>query len=74
MGGHAYSAYNALGTIITNYWVLTTGGGDNVVLAQQSSRYLLSAFQRAQSNKSLGKSVQYFANLKAISALNGKRY
>lgn len=41
MGGHAYSAYNALGSIITNYWVLTTGGGDNVVLAQQVSRHAL---------------------------------
>jgi acyl-CoA oxidase len=40
-GGHAYSAYNALGNIIADWGVITTGGGDNVVLLQQATRYLL---------------------------------
>lgn len=40
-GGHAYSSYNALGSIIGDWGVITTGGGDNVVLLQQATRYLL---------------------------------
>lgn len=40
-GGHAYSAYNAIGHIIGDWGVMTTGGGDNVVLLQQCARYLL---------------------------------
>ncbi|KAI8145016.1 acyl-CoA dehydrogenase/oxidase [Fennellomyces sp. T-0311] len=40
-GGHAYSAYNGLGQIIGDWGVMTTGGGDNVVLLQQTARILL---------------------------------
>lgn len=40
-GGHAYSSYNAIGSIIGDWGVMTTGGGDNVVLLQQATRYLL---------------------------------
>jgi acyl-CoA oxidase len=40
-GGHAYSTYNAIGHIIGDWGVMTTGGGDNVVLLQQTTRYLL---------------------------------
>ncbi|KAI9493173.1 acyl-CoA dehydrogenase/oxidase [Zychaea mexicana] len=40
-GGHAYSAYNNIGQIINDWGVLTTGGGDNVVLLQQTARILL---------------------------------
>ncbi|KAG1221090.1 hypothetical protein G6F35_006238 [Rhizopus arrhizus] len=40
-GGHAYSAYNGIGHLIGEWGVMTTGGGDNVVLLQQTARYLL---------------------------------
>ncbi|KAG0171631.1 acyl-Coenzyme A oxidase [Apophysomyces sp. BC1021] len=40
-GGHAYSAYNAIAGIIGDWGVMTTGGGDNVVLLQQTARFLL---------------------------------
>ncbi|KAI8393994.1 uncharacterized protein BYT42DRAFT_552987 [Radiomyces spectabilis] len=40
-GGHAYSAYNAIGSIVADHAVMTTGGGDNVVLLQQTTRFLL---------------------------------
>ncbi|KAI8988537.1 acyl-CoA dehydrogenase/oxidase [Mycotypha africana] len=40
-GGHAYSAYNAISHIIGDWGVMTTGGGDNVVLLQQAAHYLL---------------------------------
>lgn len=40
-GGHAYSTYNALGYLINEWGVMTTGAGDNVVLLQQATNYLL---------------------------------
>ncbi|KAI9311821.1 hypothetical protein BX666DRAFT_1992799 [Dichotomocladium elegans] len=40
-GGHAYSAYNNIGQIIDDWGVLTTGGGDNVVLLQQTAKTLI---------------------------------
>ncbi|KAI8978653.1 acyl-CoA dehydrogenase/oxidase [Pilobolus umbonatus] len=40
-GGHAYSSYNGLGSLIGDWGVITTGGGDNVVLLQQATSYLL---------------------------------
>ena len=36
-GGHAFSAYNAIAGIIGDWGVMTTGGGDNIVLAQQTA-------------------------------------
>ncbi|CAO3649116.1 unnamed protein product [Cunninghamella blakesleeana] len=39
-GGHAYNTYNALGQIINDYGVHTTGGGDNNVMAQQTAKIL----------------------------------
>ncbi|CAO3599143.1 unnamed protein product [Absidia cylindrospora] len=39
-GGHAYSAYNAIGHIMNDWGVFTTGGGDNVVLLQQTTKIL----------------------------------
>jgi acyl-CoA oxidase len=45
MGGHAYSAYAGIASVMNDYGVITTGGGDNVVLAQQHARFLLSALR-----------------------------
>lgn len=36
-GGHAYSAYNAIAGHIDDWGVMTTGGGDNVVIIQQTA-------------------------------------
>ncbi|CEG64603.1 Putative Acyl-coenzyme A oxidase [Rhizopus microsporus] len=40
-GGHTYSAYNALGHLTADWNVMTVGGGDDTVLLQQASTYLL---------------------------------
>lgn len=45
MGGHAYSAYAGIASVMNDYGVITTGGGDNVVLAQQHARLLLAALR-----------------------------
>ncbi|KAG0001077.1 acyl-Coenzyme A oxidase, partial [Modicella reniformis] len=44
-GGHAYSSYNSIAGLIGDFGVVTTGGGDNVVLMQQSARYLITALK-----------------------------
>ncbi|KAF9435136.1 acyl-Coenzyme A oxidase [Entomortierella beljakovae] len=64
-GGHAYSAYNAIAGLIGDYGVFTTGGGDNVVLMQQSARYLLSTLKTVQSGKMATGSVHYINDIKS---------
>jgi alkylation response protein AidB-like acyl-CoA dehydrogenase len=54
MGGHAYSAYSAIPGHIADHGVITTGGGDNIVLAQQSARYLLGCLRKVLSGKAKG--------------------
>jgi acyl-CoA oxidase len=67
LGGHAYSAYNAISGLIGDFAVVTTGGGDNTILAQQCARYLISSVKRASEGKPLGKSVRYLKDVEADS-------
>lgn len=46
MGGHGYSAYNAIGGLIADFGVITTGGGDNGVLFQQTAKFLLQGYRK----------------------------
>ncbi|KAA0149260.1 hypothetical protein FNF29_06147 [Cafeteria roenbergensis] len=43
LGGHGYSAYNALGAMISDFAVQCTWEGDNTVLALQTARALMAA-------------------------------
>lgn len=47
MGGHGYSQYSTIPRLIADFGVMTTGGGDNIVLAQQTAAYLLKALRSA---------------------------
>ncbi|GJJ75981.1 acyl-CoA oxidase [Entomortierella parvispora] len=58
-GGHAYSAYNAFPGLIGDYNIVTIGGGDNVVLMQQSARYLISSLKKAMTGHQVHGSVDY---------------
>ncbi|RKP26128.1 acyl-CoA dehydrogenase/oxidase C-terminal [Syncephalis pseudoplumigaleata] len=62
-GGHAFSAYNAIPGIIGDWGVMTTGGGDNIVLAQQSARYLLGCVRRVMAGEQVAGSVDYLNDL-----------
>jgi acyl-CoA oxidase len=67
MGGHAYSSYAGIGSVIADYGVMTTGGGDNIVMAQQSTKYLLSVSQKAMKGaKITGWSVQFMSDAERI--------
>ncbi|KAG0206715.1 acyl-Coenzyme A oxidase [Mortierella sp. GBA30] len=65
-GGHAYSSYNAIAGLIGDYGVVTTGGGDNVVLMQQSARYLMTALKWVQEGQEVVGSVSYLNDYKKI--------
>ncbi|RIB15097.1 hypothetical protein C2G38_2193207 [Gigaspora rosea] len=69
LGGHAYSAYNAIGPAIGDWGVNTTGGGDNFVLLQQTARYLISSYEKMVQGKRLSGSVEYFNNIKQFSKI-----
>lgn len=68
MGGHGYSAYNSIPGLIMDHGVITTGGGDNIVLAQQSARQLMASLQKAARGKQLSGSVAYLSQAEQIIA------
>eukprot|EP01120_Amphizonella_sp_Union-15-10_P008001 TRINITY_DN2789_c0_g1_i3.p1 TRINITY_DN2789_c0_g1~~TRINITY_DN2789_c0_g1_i3.p1 ORF type:complete len:591 (-),score=93.84 TRINITY_DN2789_c0_g1_i3:29-1801(-) len=72
MGGHAYSQYNAIHGIISDYGVLTTGGGDNIVLAQQCAAHLVKSMRSAMEGKRVTGFVDYFSDFESI--LAGSRW
>ncbi|KAF9360290.1 acyl-Coenzyme A oxidase [Mortierella sp. NVP85] len=65
-GGHAYSSYNAIAGLIGDFGVVTTGAGDNVVLMQQSARYLISSVKLAQEGQKLAGSISYLNDIPTI--------
>ncbi|OZJ04119.1 hypothetical protein BZG36_02826 [Bifiguratus adelaidae] len=68
-GGHAYSAYNAIPGLIGDWGVTTTGAGDNIVLLQQTGRYLLNAVKDVYAGaKTQEGSVAYFNDAQDILA------
>ncbi|KAF9157160.1 acyl-Coenzyme A oxidase, partial [Mortierella sp. AD011] len=67
-GGHAYSSYNAIAGLIGDYGVYTTGGGDNVVLMQQTARYLIATLKAVYEGQKVSGSVSYFNDHKRILA------
>lgn len=66
LGGHGFSAYNAVAGHLADWGVITTGGGDNIVLAQQSAKYLVSSLQKGLAGKKLIGSVDYLSNATQI--------
>lgn len=62
-GGHGFSAYNALGTLVTDFAVMVTWEGDNTVMAQQTARYLIASFRKMTRGEKLTGSVEYLEEL-----------
>ncbi|GBB90106.1 hypothetical protein RclHR1_00170010 [Rhizophagus clarus] len=63
LGGYAYSSYNAIGGAIRDWGVVTTGGGDNFVLIQQTARYLLGSFKQVSHGKRVTGSVEFLNDI-----------
>lgn len=53
LGGHGYSAYSKLGTLYNDHDVNNTWEGDNNVLIQQATKYILDNAQRMMKGKQI---------------------
>lgn len=51
--------YSFIPDIIGDFGVYTTGGGDNIVIAQQLSRFLLGSLKNAMKGKAIPESFAY---------------
>ena len=58
-GGHGYSHYSGLPSLITEYLANLTHEGENTILYLQVARYLLKSWKNAKMQKPLGDSVKY---------------
>ncbi|TPX64979.1 acyl-CoA oxidase [Spizellomyces sp. 'palustris'] len=70
MGGHGFSAYSGIPSIIGDWGVFTTGGGDNFPLAQQTARYVLNCVNRSMQGKPNFGSAEYLKDIKVILEFN----
>jgi acyl-CoA oxidase len=67
MGGHAYHSFSSIPNRTASFWVVTTGGGDNYVLSQQSAGYLLKILHDIMSGKKPdGDSIRYLVETGAV--------
>ncbi len=53
MGGHGFSAYSKMGALYSNNDVNNTWEGENHVLIQQTTKYILDAFQKSLQGKKI---------------------
>ncbi|KAF0975399.1 hypothetical protein FDP41_005393 [Naegleria fowleri] len=70
-GGHAYSAYNRLGSVRDDHDVFQTFEGDNTVLIQQLGGYLLKQFGKQFKGDVIADSISYLR--KEVGGLLSKR-
>ncbi len=62
-GGHGYSAYTGLSSLFNDFAVNCTWEGDNTVLAQQTTRYLLGVCKRVGEKEVITGPVSYLSIL-----------
>jgi len=53
MGGHGFSSYSKMGTLINDNEINSTWEGDNTVLLQQTVKILLENMQRVMKGKQI---------------------
>ncbi len=46
MGGHGFSAYSKMGILYSNNDVMNTWEGENYILIQQATKFILDNFQK----------------------------
>jgi len=71
LGGHGYSMFSAVPALIGDFGVVTTGGGDNIVIAQQLAKFLVKNWKTA-SRKPVFGAVEYFTSGIANEIRNSK--
>lgn len=60
LGGHGYSSYAKLGTLYNDHDVNNTWEGDNNVLIQQATKYILDNVQKALKGQNVNSSLLKF--------------
>lgn len=60
LGGHGYSSYSRLGRLFNDVDVNTTWEGDNHMLLQQTTKYILKSASKIQRGKMFEKSILLF--------------
>jgi hypothetical protein len=75
MGGHGFSAYSKMGALYSSNDVNNTWEGENNVLIQQTTKYILQNLQKAMKGKEVKSPLLKFFNevLKYIDRLCPKR-
>lgn len=58
-GGHGYSSFSGLGDLFTTYVSNNTLEGENYMIIQQTTRFLLKSFQQVMEGKKLSGNVSY---------------
>jgi len=66
MGGHGYSAYAGIPTIVSDFAVNCTWEGDNTVMALQTAQYLIKSVTHMLEGKPLVGSVRYLSRAASI--------
>lgn len=63
MGGHGYSAYSKMAALYSNNDVNNTWEGENNVLIQQTTKYVLENYQKVMQGKEIKSPLlKFFAN------------
>eukprot|EP00029_Vermamoeba_vermiformis_P011317 TRINITY_DN618_c0_g1_i1.p1 TRINITY_DN618_c0_g1~~TRINITY_DN618_c0_g1_i1.p1 ORF type:complete len:664 (-),score=192.51 TRINITY_DN618_c0_g1_i1:1215-3020(-) len=65
-GGHGYSQFSGLPELLNLNLQMITAEGENLILTQQVTRYLLKVFQDVQSGKPATRTVSYFNDWKQL--------
>jgi len=75
MGGHGFSAYSKMGALYSSNDVNNTWEGENNVLIQQTTKYILQNLQKAMKGKEVKSPLLKFFNevLRYIDRLYPKR-
>ncbi len=75
MGGHGFSAYSKMGALYSSNDVNNTWEGENNVLIQQTTKYILQNLQKGMKGKEVRSPLLKFFNevLKYIDRLYPKR-
>jgi len=66
LGGHGYSAYSGLPSLLSDFAVMCTWEGDNTVLAQQTAKHLVKSVKHSVGGKPLGGFEKYLSNISEV--------
>ncbi|PWN20637.1 putative pox1-acyl-CoA oxidase [Microstroma glucosiphilum] len=69
-GGHGYSSYNGFASMYSDFAVHCTWEGDNTILALQSGRFLIQAYQEVVKGQKQSGGTAYMNNIEQV--LKGK--